>query len=1177
MDRLLGNKRNNFQEPLPQLTRDELDVSESRYKGLFDNSPISLWEEDFSGVKQRLDQLALKDVSNIRSYLESHPEFVNECIAAVKIIDVNQATLALYEAKTKEELISSLDLIIPSDAREEFINELVYIAKGVYNFEWEGINQTLSGKPIHARIRWSVVPGNEDSLSKVVISLEDVTKQKQYEQQLRENEEKYRLLIENMPIGICRTTNIGTGKFLMANPAMVNLLGYDSEEELMSVPVSDIYVDPGDRQLFAQELMARGRHSGVELHLKKKNGEHLWVSVTSRVQYDPSNNETYFDCSITDVTERRKAESHSKNLASKLKAVASVTRQITILKSIDSLSEDAIASLKTAMNSYNANLFMVKDGKLVFVAGQGGYEPDFIPVKGMEIGVGHGIIWETVKTGQPVLVNNTLQDARYQHWAGLPHTRSELAVPIRSGDQIVGVLDVQSIHPNAYEEADVEALSVLGDQLAIALENARLFEQTRRRANELEAMSDVSTALRMASSPSEILDVTLDQISELFDVQASAVAFIDPTNKSIRVEAGRGVWESRTGEGLPAEQPFWEYVIATGQPHLNNAFASVNGSGAQHSEESIKAIACVPLITQESTIGALTIGNQDDIAAEDLRALSGIGDMLANAIQRSTLHEQTQRYAQQMAKVSLIGRSLAETLNSEEIYERLGNAVLELFSDVSVVLISEYNATTEMITCTHGIQDGQQIKIQELPPLPLAPQNQGTQSWVIRERKPLIVDDLPNKLTSKYSLGKTSPATQSAMYAPLLVKDDVLGLIQVQSYTPARFKKSDVELLVLVANTGAIALENAKLFADINQRIQRMSALRTMDMAISSSFDLRVTLNVLLDQVTSQLNVDAACVLLYRPQNRTLEYAAGRGFRSASDNAVSLRLDQSLAGRVALERRVLHIANMRHTKGTRPLQHTFLEEDFISYYAIPLIVKGQVKGVLEIYHRAPINPDTEWNEFIETLASDAAIAIDNSALFNDLQRSNVELTLAYDRTLEGWSRALELRDEETEGHAHRVNQMTLKLAVSMGMSESELQHVRRGALLHDIGKMGVPDDILRKTGPLTEDEWVIMRRHPVDAYELLSRIPYLKPALDIPYCHHERWDGTGYPNGLKGEEIPLAARIFAIVDVWDALLSKRPYRDAWPEDKVLAHLTQQSGLHFDPQVVDRFMHLLGKR
>lgn len=194
-------------------------------------------------------------------------------------------------------------------------------------------------------------------------------------------------------------------------------------------------------------------------------------------------------------------------------------------------------------------------------------------------------------------------------------------------------------------------------------------------------------------------------------------------------------------------------------------------------------------------------------------------------------------------------------------------------------------------------------------------------------------------------------------------------------------------------------------------------------------------------------------------------------------------------------------------------------------------------------------------------------------LLESLQFSNNELVLAYEITLEGWSRALDLRDKETEGHTQRVTDMSVRLARAMGLSEEELIHIRRGALLHDIGKMGIPDSILLKPGPLTEEEWVIMRKHPGYAYDLLAPITFLHPALAIPYCHHEKWDGSGYPRGLKGTEIPQAARIFAVVDVWDALCSDRPYRPRWPEGRVYEHIRALAGSHFDPQVVDAFLAL----
>jgi PAS domain S-box-containing protein len=360
----------------------------------------------------------------------------------------------------------------------------------------------------------------------------------------------------------------------------------------------------------------------------------------------------------------------------------------------------------------------------------------------------------------------------------------------------------------------------------------------------------------------------------------------------------------------------------------------------------------------------------------------------------------------------------------------------------------------------------------------------------------------------------------------------------------------------------------------IRQQLEHLSALRKIDQVIASNFDLRFTLNTLIAEVRTQLQVDAADILLLDPEEQMLEYAAGQGFRTNTVETARVPMGKSHAGRAAQERRLIKIENLKYDPDDPFFSALFTEENFVSYYGVPLIVKGNIKGVLEVFHRLPLHPYPEWLDFLYTLAGQAAIAIDNASLFENLQASNRELIQAYDTTIEGWSHALDLRDKETEGHTQRVTEMTLTLAYRFGFTKEELLHIRRGALLHDIGKMGVPDNILLKPDPLTEEEWIIMRKHAQYAYDLLKPIAFLTPALDIPYSHHEKWDGTGYPRGLREEEIPLAARLFAVVDVWDALTSDRPYRPAWSEEEALAYIREQSGKHFDPQAVDLFFKVI---
>jgi PAS domain S-box-containing protein len=355
---------------------------------------------------------------------------------------------------------------------------------------------------------------------------------------------------------------------------------------------------------------------------------------------------------------------------------------------------------------------------------------------------------------------------------------------------------------------------------------------------------------------------------------------------------------------------------------------------------------------------------------------------------------------------------------------------------------------------------------------------------------------------------------------------------------------------------------------DRKQRENEMEAVVTMNIALRQAHTRSEMLPIIADQVSRLVNAASVALIFTDKQTNDFIIEHVQGVWAGNVGKLLPRADGILSQ--ILEQGELYLTNDMQN------QPDFFACDAINdlhgFVEIPLVTDEVIIGFLEVASR---NVFTKQDVRVLTTISDiAANAIHRASLHDQTEEYAANLTLAYDTTLEGWVHALELRDQETEGHTRRVVRMTVDLARTMGVAENEMENIRRGALLHDIGKMGIPDSVLLKPGTLNEREWEIMHRHPEYAKALLEPIEYLRHVLDIPYCHHEKWDGTGYPRRLKGEQIPLAARLFAIVDVWDALTSDRPYRPAWSKDKALAYITEQKGKHFDPQVVDLFLKMI---
>lgn len=555
--------------------------------------------------------------------------------------------------------------------------------------------------------------------------------------------------------------------------------------------------------------------------------------------------------------------------------------------------------------------------------------------------------------------------------------------------------------------------------------------------------------------------------------------------------------------------------------------------------------------------------------------------------QEQKIEAQRRKSARQQEEIDALTSELRSTLDLEEMYESILHHLDNLFPMDYFLL---FKVDGERVELKYGWGSGEPLDTDYFPQISsLSGDRFPLLEWVLQEGQPVSDPDLADregksqghyqfdahgKLHRGGSTQLSGGLTRSSLLVPLIADEEAIGVLEIQSFDEDAYDKRDQELLRRIANTIAIGLQKSYLLDSYQKQNQRLKSLHIIDRAITENQSLPMMLDTLRDQLVSMLEVDAADILFLHPELEVLKIITQTGFRTNPLKYTNLQLGEGPAGEAASSRETVFIADIPSAGREFQRSPDFDQEEFVSYVGVPLLAKGDLVGVLEVFHRERLDVDHEWMDFLKTLAGQAAIAIDQRNLYKNMRRSKEKLDEAYDSIIESWAQAMELREIETKGHAQRLVDLTLKIARRMGVEEDELDDIRRGAYLHDVGKMGIPDRILNKEEKLTPEEREEIGQHPLYAFEILKSNDYLKPALDIPLYHHERWDGMGYPEGLEEEEIPLSSRIFAVVDVWDALRSGRPYRSAWSDGKALAHIKEESGKHFDPQVVKVFLEII---
>ncbi len=549
--------------------------------------------------------------------------------------------------------------------------------------------------------------------------------------------------------------------------------------------------------------------------------------------------------------------------------------------------------------------------------------------------------------------------------------------------------------------------------------------------------------------------------------------------------------------------------------------------------------------------------------------LIGYQGFIRDISDRLEAEEEKNRILETQRVLDSLSTMMGNNFDLVEIGKGITSHLNQLFpSDIFNLLRVDHQSRKFQSVYRHSNLSNSALK----PYLPVMAENfpLEQQEKLIEEAAPRMLADIRSQLDE----GSEQLSNLVVFLVPIVADHKVVGMMQIVNLTPDQIQDEDLELVNRAASVVAIGLQKTFLYEESQANVNKLTSLQRIEQTILENLSLPTTLDLMLDMLVRELAVDAADVLYFHDDRKALQQYSRSGFRQKILNFNDLEIGVGLGGKVAETRTTLYVTDLGASEHEVNRKLEFETEKFVSYVGVPLLTKGRLVGVLEIFQRDILKPTDDWFSLLEMVAGLAAIAIDFQNLYQNLAKSKAEISTAFDKLIVGWAEALELRGIESKGHSSRVAELTLDLAKRLGLKEEDMQDLRRGALLHDIGKMGIADEILLKKSDLSKEDRKKIGKHPVDAYNLLAPVKALENALDIPLYHHERWDGAGYPEGISGEEIPLYARIYAVIDVWDAMLTSRPYRKAFSKQEAIKHIEEQSGKHFDPTIAKAFLEMV---
>jgi PAS domain S-box-containing protein len=1010
----------------------------------------------------------------------------------------------------------------------------------------------------------------------ILINYRDVTKRKQQELVLQENERQYRELFEHAALAIFQATF--DGKIIRVNPEFARMFGYASPEEV-AASVQDIATE-----LFADpELCGKvtrlhkdiAELSHLESRCRRKDGGEFWGLLNIRSITDGAGRALYCQGFIEDISSWKRADQARRESEEKADAMMAAAPYGIVFVDAEgvvtyaNLAAERILGLRRseiAGRTYDDPQWQIAavDGG-PFPSGELAFER-VMATRQAVYNVEHAI---NGKDGQRVLISVS----------GAP-----LVSPDGSFSGMVATIQDITERKRA-ESALLESEERYRNLFAHSIEGIVLVKEDR-----IVDANSTSLDIFGYRDIGEIQTIPLENHLSPETVKAIERWIAAPGEKRPRPELLIGKGFRKDGASIDLELSIDNILIAGSDYYL---IALRDITKRKRAEEELRSLA----LRHEALLAAIPeivmeVNNEKIYTWANPAGIEFFGEDVLGKEASSYFEGEQDTYA----VVEPLFQGDGETVYVES-WQRRKDGIRRLLAWWCRPLKDERGEMTGALSSARDITEQRlaQAQIQILSRFPM--ENPNPVMRFDPDGKLLYANNASQPFLDRWKIevGQVLPEECRALVIEAYAAGEIrememsnYGRVYNCTLSPIRSEgylnvygrditERKQALEALQQQTGELRQRNEDL-ARLNKRserqMRRLVSMRAIDVAITSSFKLELVLNILLGQLGDLLNVHAADILIFQPELQTFRFVSGRGFSNVTPQQAFLRKSESYANQAAQERRTIRVAQLDERADAGKIYPRIAGEGFVSYICLPLLAKGLVKGVLELFHRTEFRLDPEDETFLEMVAGQAAIAIENAEMFEGLQATNDELTLAYNDTLTGWARTLELREREMEGESQRLADLAVQLAHALGASEHEKMLIYRGAILHDIGMMGIADGILHKSGPLTETEWTVMRKHPLFAYNLLSPINYLRSALDIPYCHHEKWDGSGYPRGLKEAQIPFPARVFAVVDVWDAMRSDRPYRKAWKDAKAREYIREQSGKHFDPAVAQAFLEMI---